>query len=321
MAFEAALFRRTRLGEHSHCLALMEAYAGAAPLWERFCIASYVSLGPMLAGLLGTDVFSMWSKADSIIADIFAVSHLSPRELVRELRRYVLLRLEKKEHLSFEEARAEIYEQSFYPLVTHFTFALQPSAVARLKFIREVVSSITQQRASIADLGCGSGTILCDVLRQKPLWTGTGLDISPAAVDYAERLSLYKQVSDRAELRVGDLAQLPYSDETLDLVIASEVIEHAPQPSAVMREIARVLRPGGRLILTIPMESHSVAHIHSPGHPEDLSRLCEHAGLRMRRLETHWHFGFGDDRRHIFAVGEKVKIKNAKCKSQDKALL
>jgi SAM-dependent methyltransferase len=307
MALEAALFRRTRLGEHEHCLALMEAYAGAAPLWERFCIASYVSLGPLLARLFGADMFSMWGKADSVIADVFAVSRLSPLELVRELRRYIRLRLEKTEHLSFEEARAEIYEQQFYPLVTHFTFALQPSAVARLRFVRDVVSSITREQGSFADLGCGSGTILCDVLRQKPLWTGQGLDISPAAVDYAERLSLHKRVSERAEFRVGDLAQLPYADESLDLVIASEVIEHAPQPQRVMEEIARVLRPDGKLVLTIPMESHSVAHLHSPGRPEDLRELCERASLSVRRLETHWHFGFGDDRRHIFAVAEKMQ--------------
>ena len=305
MAFEATLFRRTRLGEHTHCLALMEAYAGTAPLWERFCMASYVGIGPVVARLLGADTASMWSKADSVIADVFAVSRLSPRELVRELRRYIRLRMEKKEHLSFDEAREEIYEQSFYPLVTHFTFALQPSAVARLRFIREVVASITQEQGSFADLGCGSGVILCDVLRHKPRWTGQGLDISPAAVDYAERLSIYKQVSDRSEFRVGDMAQLPYGNETLDLVVASEVIEHSPDPDRVMREIARVLRPHGKLILTIPMESHSVAHLNSPGQPDDLRRLCERAGLNVQSLDTHWHFGFGDDRRHIFAVSEK----------------
>lgn len=308
MSFEAALFRRTRLGEHTNCLALMEAYAGAAPLWERFCIASYVSLGPLLAGLFGADTTHMWSKADSIIADVFAVSRLSPRELVRELRRYVRLNLEKKEHLSFEEAREEIYEQKFYPLVTHFTFALQPSAVARLRFIREVVATIREERGSFADLGCGSGVILCDVLRHKPHWTGEGLDISPAAIDYAERLSIYKQVHARAGFSVGDMAQLPYGDETLDLIISSEVIEHAPDPDRVMREITRVLRPHGKLILTIPMESHAVAHLNSPGRPEDLREMCQRAGLSVQRLEQHWHFGFGDDRRHIFAVGEKPEL-------------
>lgn len=286
----------------------MEAYAGAAPLWERFCIASYVSLGPVVAGLLGADITNVWSKADSVIADVFAVSRLSPRELVRELRRYIRLSMEKKEHLSFDEAREEIYEQSFYPLVTHFTFALQPSATARLRFIREEVASLTSERGSVADLGCGSGVILCDVLRHKPRWRGQGLDISPAAVDYAERLSVYKQVNDRVEFRVGDIAQLPYEDETLDLVISSEVIEHAPDPYRALREFARVLRPDGKLILTVPMESKAIAHLHSPGQPEDLRRLCERAGLNVQRLETHWHFGFGDDRRHIFAVCEKQRL-------------
>ena len=307
MALEATLFRRTRLGAHRHCLALMEAYACSAPLWERFCLASYVGIGPLVARFLGFDMSHMWGKADTVIADVLAVSRLGPREIVRELRRYIRLNLEKKEHLSFDEARAEIYEQSFYPLVTHFTFALQPSAAARLRFIREMILSVNQEQASFADLGCGSGLILCDVLKQKPLWTGHGLDISPASIDYAERLSRYRQVKERAEFSVGDMIRLPYPDASLDLVIASEVIEHAPDPRGVMAEIARVLLPGGKLVLTIPLESHAVAHLNSPGRPDDLRSLCERAGLYVRRMETHWHFGFGDDRRHIFALGEKIQ--------------
>ena len=307
MSLEVSLIKRTQLGEHTHCVALMEAYAGAAPLWERFCIASYVSLGPPVARLFGADVSAMWKKADSVIADLFAVSRLSPREIVRRLRRYVRLTLEKRHHLSFEEACAEIYEQDFYPLVTHVTFAVQPSALARLKFIREAVASLKLEQAEVADLGCGSGVILCDVLKMRPRWTGHGLDISPAAISYGERLATHKGVAPRAEFRTGNIARLPFEENSLDLVIASEVIEHLPNPLAVIEGIARVLRPEGKLLLTLPMESRKSAHIHSPGHPDDLRALCEQAGFTVQRIETHWHFGFGDDRRHIFAVCEKSR--------------
>ena len=306
MTIEVALFRRTRLGIHRHCLDLAEAYAAFATLRERICLALYVGIGPGLARCFGGDTSAMWKKADLVLADIFAVSRLSPQEIARHLRRYVELRLKKEDHLPFDEARRLIYEQPFYPVVTHFTFALQPSAVARLKFVEKFIeATATNEHAVVADLGCGAGVILSDVLMRRPMWTGHGLDISQTAVDYARRLAQHKGVAGRADFCTGNISSLPYRDASLNLVIASEVIEHTPDPESVLREIARVLRPTGRLILTMPMESHTPAHIQSLSRAEDLHLLCEKAGLSIQRAEPHWHLDFADDRKHIFVLAEK----------------
>jgi ubiquinone/menaquinone biosynthesis C-methylase UbiE len=243
-------------------------------------------------------------RADKIVADVLAVTGSSPEEIARQLREYVRLRRGREDHLPFDEACAGIYDQFFYPVVTHFTYALQPSATARLNFIRSVVESITAERASVADLGCGSGMILSEILLVKPLWMGHGLDISESAIEYARRLAEYKHVAARSDFRAGDISSLPYEDDSLDLVVASEIIEHMPEPEKVVGEIVRVLRPRGKLIMTMPLESHTPAHIHCLSSSEDLRALCEQAGLRVRRLEPRWHFGFGDDRRHIFALAE-----------------
>ncbi|MGB9178973.1 MAG: class I SAM-dependent methyltransferase [Pyrinomonadaceae bacterium] len=307
MAWETTLFKRTRLGVYQHCLELAEAYADFAPLWERCCLAAYVSIGPPVARRFGADTATMWKRADSIIEDLFAASRMSPREIARLLREYIKVRLRSKDHLPFEEARAGIYEQIFYPVVTHFTFALQPSAVARLKFVRKVVHSINSEHGTVADLGCGSGMILCEVLTMKPSWEGYGLDISCAAVNYAQRLAEHKKVAGRTEFRTGNISALPYASRSLDLLIASEVIEHMPDPEAVIREIARVLKPGGKLVLTMPVESHTPAHMHSLSSAEELKQLCERAGLAILELKSNWHFGFGDDRKHIFALIEAGK--------------
>lgn len=304
MVFEARLLNRTRLSRYQRCLELIEANAKFAPLWERLCLAAYISIGPPLAKLLGANTSENWMRADKIIADVIAVTGSSPEEIAHQLRRYVRLRTERDDHLPFDEAREGIYDQSFYPVVTHFTYALQPSATARLNFIREVVQSIPQTSACIADLGCGSGVILSEILLMKPAWTGNGLDISEAAIEYARRLAAHKQVADRASFRTGNIASLPYPDQSLDLVVASEIIEHMEEPDKVVKEIARVLRPEGKLVLTMPLESHTPAHVHALGSSEDLRALCERAGLHVQRLEPRWHFGFGDDRRHVFALAE-----------------
>lgn len=302
MAWEVNLFKRTRLGAHHHCLELAEAYADCAPLWERCCLAAYVGIGPPLARWFGADTATLWKRADGIIADLFAVSKLPALEIARLLRQYIKVCFERSNHLPFDEARAAIYEQLFYPVVTHFTFALQPSAVARLKFIREVIAANALEDAEVADLGCGSGLILCDVLASKPRWRGRGLDISPAAVTYARRFAVHKKIADRASFQTGDIAQLPFADGSLDLVIASEVIEHMPEPLLVIAEVARVLRPGGQLILTMPLDSHTPAHMNALSRADDFHSLCERAGLRVSRSEPRWHFGYGDDRKHLFAL-------------------
>jgi 2-polyprenyl-3-methyl-5-hydroxy-6-metoxy-1,4-benzoquinol methylase len=304
MAFEVRLLSRTRFREYKHCLELILANSRFAPLWERVCLALYVSIGPPLAKVFGVDAYSMWKRADQIIADVLAVTQSDAREIARLLRRYIRLRRDGDDHLPFDDARREIYDQSFYPVVTHFTYALQPSATARLNFVKEIVKSINTRQASVADLGCGSGVILSEILMMKPLWTGHGLDISREAVTYARRLAAHKRVADRTSFRTGNVTRLPYADESLNLIVASEIIEHMPEPEMVVGEIARVLKPGGQLILTMPLESHTPGHIHTLSSREDLRELCERAGLRVRRLEPRWHFGFGDDRRHVFALAE-----------------
>jgi SAM-dependent methyltransferase len=304
MAFEARLFGRTRFGKYQHCLKLIEANAKFAPLWERLCLAIYIGIGPPLAKLFGVDTSEIWTRAERIVADVFAVTGSQPEEIARLLRAYVHLRRDRDDHLPFDEACEGIYDQSFYAVVTHFTYALQPSATARLNFIREVVQSIPLERACVADLGCGSGVILSEALMLKPLWTGHGLDISESSIKYARRLAAHKQVACRADFRTGNIASLPYMDESLDLIVASEIIEHMPEPEKVVGEIARVLRPGGKLVLTMPIESHTPGHIHTLSSTEDLRSLCEQAGLEVQRLEPRWHFGFGDDRRHVFALAK-----------------
>jgi ubiquinone/menaquinone biosynthesis C-methylase UbiE len=305
MSWEASLLRKTRLGAHRHCLALVEAYADFAPLWERCCLLMYAGLGPGVARFFGADSSAMWRSADEIIADLLAVSRLSPREVASLLRSYVQIKLEDEEHLPLEEARVKIYDKLFYPIVTHFTYALQPSAAARLKFVRETVKSINEDQLSFADLGCGAGMMLCEVLTMKPGWRGHGFDISPAAIRYAQDLSRHKGVAERASFRTGDIARLPFETESLDLLIASEVIEHMQEPAQAIRELARVLRPGGRLILTMPLESHTPAHAHTLDQPDDFRSLCESAGLSVQTLKSKWHFGYGDDNKHIFAVALK----------------
>ena len=302
MAWEVKLFQKTQLSAHKNCLALIDAYAQFAPLWERILLAAFVGLGPPLARPLGGNTRTLWQEADATLGDMFVASGMSPHEVVQALRHYIRLKQKEDHHLSLDKAREVIYDQPFYPLVTHFTLAFQPSAFARMRFVRRVVQSVAATHAVVADLGCGSGAMLCQVLKDRPDWVGYGLDISEVAIDYARRLARHKGVAARADFQTGCLMDLPFADGSLDVLIASEVVEHLPEPQRVFTELSRVLAPGGLLLVTMPVESHTPAHMHTLNNAEDLCGLISEAGLTVSSLETKWHLSYGDDRKHIFAV-------------------
>ena len=304
LAWETTLLRKTRLRFYTNCLDLIDAYANFAPLWERVLLAAYAGIGPPLARCFGSNTRTLWRQADAIVGDLLATSGMSPYEIARSLRQYVRLKREENHSLSFEKACESIYDQSFYPLVTHFTLAFQPSAVARMKFVRRVVETIPSPEAIVADLGCGSGAMLCEVLKLRPTWTGFGLDISEAAINYSRRLAAHKGVAARTQFQAGSLSHLPFASSSLDIVIASEVVEHLPWPERVFKELSRVLVPGGLLLVTMPVQSHTPAHMHSLNSEYELCNLIERAGLAVSSIQTKWHVSYGDDRKHIFAVAE-----------------
>jgi SAM-dependent methyltransferase len=96
------------------------------------------------------------------------------------------------------------------------------------------------------DLGCGTGAVAMRAARAKA--DVTALDLSEVMVETARRRSEAKGLS--ISYDVGDCENLPYADGSFDVVSSSVGVIFAPDHPAVARELARVVRPGGRLGLT-----------------------------------------------------------------------
>jgi len=108
----------------------------------------------------------------------------------------------------------------------------------------------------VLDLGCGFGRHAFEALRRGA--DVVAVDRSAAELEQVE--SLFRAMAAEGEAPRGtlaravraDLLSLPFPDASFDAVIASEVLEHIPDDSGAISEIARVVRPGGRVAVTVP---------------------------------------------------------------------
>ena len=110
----------------------------------------------------------------------------------------------------------------------------------------------------VLDIACGSGFGLQMLAEAGARVVGTDLD--PAALSEAHR------TAPGAALVRGDAGRLPFASDSFDLVTSFETLEHVPAPRALISELRRVLRHGGRLVLSTPNREFGPAWLHT-GNP------------------------------------------------------
>lgn len=101
----------------------------------------------------------------------------------------------------------------------------------------------------IADLGCGDGRNVAELLRMFPQAKVTGLDLSPQAVALAEKRNHGDILAHRCQIVCGNVNALPFSDESCDLITAFETIYFWPGPLESFREVYRALMPNGLFMI------------------------------------------------------------------------
>jgi ubiquinone/menaquinone biosynthesis C-methylase UbiE len=98
------------------------------------------------------------------------------------------------------------------------------------------------------EVGCGRGGFAVWLAKQRPNLQIIGLDFSETAIALARNRAGIEQGG--VKFIRGDAQALPFDKENFEIVISCECMEHVPDPPLMAREIARVLKPGGRFILT-----------------------------------------------------------------------
>jgi SAM-dependent methyltransferase len=107
---------------------------------------------------------------------------------------------------------------------------------------RELTAAAGTERPRVLDVGCATGTLL-RWLRDRG-WQTTGVEISPSAV--------YARAERGLDVRSLPLEENHFPPDSVDLVLASHLIEHLNDPAAFVREARRVLRGGGYFLVTTP---------------------------------------------------------------------
>ncbi|GAA2354441.1 27-O-demethylrifamycin SV methyltransferase [Saccharopolyspora halophila] len=139
-----------------------------------------------------------------------------------------------------------------------------PLDVAALRLTDMVIDRMrVDETQHVLDIGCGIGGPALRAARR----TGarvTGITVSEAQAEQATALSESSELGGRLDFRLADALDLPFPDASFDAVFALESMMHMPDRVAVLGEIGRVLRPGGRLVLTDFFERAPVPEVHRP---------------------------------------------------------
>ena len=108
----------------------------------------------------------------------------------------------------------------------------------------------------ILDVACGVGELSLKIARRGG--EIYGIDMSEDAIDFAKRLSGRAKIA--CEFKIGDAEHLPYPDDNFDKIVCSSSLEHFKDDSQALQEMRRVLKPKGRIVLTVDSLTYPISN-------------------------------------------------------------
>ena len=128
-----------------------------------------------------------------------------------------------------------------------FDLARQVRSQHELTWIAELIPFESFRGRDVLEVGCGAGFDAYEFVRHGARYVG--IDIVPANIDLAHRHLAHHGLSPK--LLVGDAEHVPFEDESFDFVYSNGVLHHTPDLPRAISEARRVLRPGGRLCVSL----------------------------------------------------------------------
>lgn len=146
---------------------------------------------------------------------------------------------------------------------------------ARYKFALPIV-----EERVVLDIACGTGYGLALLKETAKHITGVDVDIEAAREARSE-------CDERAAVLLGDGLRLPFDDQCFDVVTSFETLEHLHSRSEFLAELRRVLRPGGKLVISTPNANYTKPVNGKPSNP---FHIFEYTPQELRvELDAHFH--------------------------------
>jgi len=142
-----------------------------------------------------------------------------------------------------------------------------------------------QSDDQVLEIGFGPGQVIQEAAKLTPRGFVAGIDLSDVMVSQASKRNAAAIRSGRVLLRKGDSPPLPFEDDKFDKAFAVNSMQFWSKPIEGLQEVRRVLKPGGRVVITIqPMWAKTEEEVRKVG--EKLEFQLKQVGFKQVRLET-----------------------------------
>ena len=146
-------------------------------------------------------------------------------------------------------------------------------------------------RDTVLDVGCGGGMTVARLAAVATDGKTFGIDYSETSVAASRKLNQASIAADRVDVRLGSVSHVPFPDQMFDLVTAVETHYYWPDLNADMREVLRVLKRGGTLVM--------IAEAYKGGKHDQLLQRLE----KLRGTMTYAHLSVGEHRDLFSSAG------------------
>jgi SAM-dependent methyltransferase len=185
---------------------------------------------------------------------------------------------------------------------------LNPAGAYRVRLLLRRLRRSIRPGSRLIDIGCGPGYLLSEASRRFPGIQARGVELSAAAVQMAQSRVPRAQFLQRDLLRSSNIPQ-SWADWA-DVAVCSEVLEHVDRPELLLSNARALLRPGSRLVLTVPGGPISnfdryIGHRRHYTRP-DLEGLLHGAGFTVERCDAEGFPVFNAYRLMVIARGRRL---------------
>jgi len=172
---------------------------------------------------------------------------------------------------------------------------IDPAFAKRAEIIFQYIEKYKSKR--ILDAGCGRGFYLYGINSYKFVKEIHGIDINEKYLKIAKNINQDKRV----KIKKSNIYKLPYENNSFDLIICSEVLEHLKDDKKALKELHRVLKPNGKLIITVP-------NLNFPFFWDPLNWFLMHFFNKHINKNIWWLAGIWADHERLYNKNDLKKI-------------